>query len=134
MKLSDTQAGILIIGALGAVALGVIFGLLMLGAQYRLWSAAMSGQAELRRAEWNRQIQVREASAKKDAATLLAEAEVERAKGVAQANKIIGDSLKDNEGYLRYLWIDSLAHTQDKVIYVPTEAGLPVLEAGRTAR
>jgi hypothetical protein len=63
-----------------------------------------------------------------------AEAEVERARGVAQANKIIGDSLKDNEGYLRYLWIDSLAHTQDKVIYVPTEAGLPVLEAGRTVR
>ena len=72
-----------------------------------------------------------EAKAKKDSAILLAQAEVERAKGVAQANKIIGDSLNNNEAYLKYLWIDSIAHTQDQIVYVPTEASLPVLEAGK---
>jgi hypothetical protein len=72
-----------------------------------------------------------EAPAKKDAASLLAESEVLRADGVAKANKIIGDSLKGNEAYLRYLWIDKLDNKSGQVIYVPTEAGLPILEAGR---
>lgn len=72
-----------------------------------------------------------EATAKRDAAKMLAEAEIERAKGVAQANRIIGDSLTNNEAYLRYLWVQSLAEGKSEVIYVPTEASLPVLEAGR---
>jgi len=113
------------------IVIASIFGLVALSAKYRLWSSAITGEAELKRAEWNRQIVVREAQAKKDASIALAQAEIERAKGVAAANKIIGDSLKDNEGYLKYLWIDSLQHTQDKIIYIPTEAGLPVLESGR---
>jgi regulator of protease activity HflC (stomatin/prohibitin superfamily) len=87
----------------------------------------------LAQAEYSRRIAVAEAQAKKDSAKLLAEAEVERAQGVAKANKIIGDSLKGNEAYLRYLWIDGLKESskQGEVIYVPTEAGLPILEAGR---
>ena len=72
-----------------------------------------------------------EAKAKQDSARELAAAEVERAKGVAQANKIIGDSLQGNEDYLRYLWIQSLENGKSEVIYVPTEANLPILEASR---
>jgi len=106
-----------------------LFGLMAIYAKYNLWSSALSGEAELKRAEWNRQITVREAQAKMDSASMLSQAEVIRAEGVAKANKIIGDSLKGNEGYLRYLWIDSLTHTSDKIIYIPTEAGLPLLEA-----
>jgi regulator of protease activity HflC (stomatin/prohibitin superfamily) len=74
---------------------------------------------------------VQEAQAKKEAATMLAAAEVERAKGVAEANKIIGDSLHNNEDYLRYLFVNGLEHTQNQVIYVPTETNLPILEATR---
>lgn len=48
-----------------------------------------------------------------------------------KANEIIGDSLKDNEAYLRWLWIEELSTTQNQVIYVPTESGLPILEAGK---
>lgn len=62
---------------------------------------------------------------------MLAAAEVERAKGVAEANRIIGESLKNNEGYLRYLWIQGLQDGSSEVIYVPTEASLPILEATR---
>ncbi len=58
-------------------------------------------------------------------------AEVERAKGVAEANKIIGSSLKGNESYLRYLWIQGLQDGSSEVIYIATEAGLPILEASR---
>ena len=99
--------------------------------QYNVWQKELAGQAELKQAEWNRQIEVQEAQAKMDAAKMLAEAEVERAKGVAEANEIIGQSLKENEAYLRYLWIQGLQDGSSEVIYVPTEANLPILEATR---
>ena len=47
------------------------------------------------------------------------------------ANKIIGDSLQNNEAYLRYLFVNNLADTKDQVIYVPTAAQLPILEADK---
>ena len=74
---------------------------------------------------------VLEAEAVRDAASALAAAEVERARGVAQANAIIGDSLKGNEAYLRYLFIEAFRTTPNQTIYIPTEAGLPILEATR---
>ncbi len=80
-------------------------------------------------AESTRQVRVLESRAKKDAATYEADAEIERAKGVAQANKIIGDSLKDNPRYLQYLYITGLQEGSEKgnrTIYVPTEGGMPV--------
>jgi regulator of protease activity HflC (stomatin/prohibitin superfamily) len=103
--------------------------------QYNVYSSRLDGEAQFAKSQQQREIQVREATARRDAAKLLAEAEVERAKGVAAANKIIGDSLHGNEAYLRYLWIDGLReHGKGAaVIYVPTEAGLPILEAGRGA-
>ena len=53
-----------------------------------------------------------------------------RAIGVARANEIIGESLKGNKDYLQFLWIDQLDKGGQKV-YIPTEAGLPILEAGK---
>lgn len=99
--------------------------------KYQVWGASISGQAQLAQAEYNRQILVKEAEAKAAAAISLAKAEVERAHGVAQANKIIGASLENNEAYLRYLWVNNLQNEHNQVIYVPTEANLPILEANR---
>ncbi len=130
-KLPDITGFVVFVAAAIALGLSLIIGVILLFARINLITSAWHGEAQLKEADWNRQIAVREAQARMDSSKLLAEAEVERAKGVAQANKIIGDSLKDNESYLRYLWIDSLQHTQDKIIYVPTEAGLPILEANR---
>jgi len=96
-----------------------------------VWQQRMFGQAELARAESNRQIATLEAVAKKESSKALADAEVIRAQGVAEANKIIGESLTDNEGYLRYLWIQGLQTNQMQVVYVPTEANLPILESTR---
>ena len=42
-----------------------------------------------------------------------------------------GESLKNNESYLRYLWIQGLQDGTSEVIYIPTEANLPILEAAR---
>jgi len=117
---------------LGCVFLCFVIALGMWGCpQYNVWSKELSGKAQLRKAEWNRQITVKEAEAKQEAAKALAMAEVERAKGVAEANKIIGESLKENEAYLRYLWINGLQDGSSEVIYVPTEANLPILESVR---
>ena len=98
---------------------------------YNVWQKGLSGKAALKQAEWDRQIAVKEAEAKTQAAKFLAKAEVERAKGVSEANKIIGASLKGNESYLRYLWIQGLHDGSSEVIYIPTEANLPILEATR---
>ena len=99
--------------------------------KYNVWQKGLGGKAELSKAEYNRQIAVAEALAKEQSAKSLANAEITRAEGVAKANKIIGDSLKNNEPYLRYLYVNSLAEKDANVYYIPTEAGLPILEAGR---
>lgn len=130
--MSEKQIGAIIsILVIGVVIIGLLFGLFFGWQLLKVFSKEMSGKAELREAEWSRQIAVEEAKALKESATLKAEAEVERAKGVSQANAIISDSLKGNEEYLRYLWIDQLTNNQNQVIYIPTEAGLPLLEAGK---
>ena len=98
---------------------------------YSVWQRGMTGRAELAQAEANRKIKIAEAEAARESAKSLAEAEVIRAKGVAEANRIIGDSLKNNEAYLRYLYVNSLAEKDANVYYIPTEAGLPILEAGK---
>lgn len=127
----EAKTGVaIILGVLLLVA--VVVGVpLFAWPHYRVWERKMQGEAELAQAQQNRQIAISEAEAKKEAATLLADAEVERAKGVAEANQIIGSSLDGNEAYLRYLWIDKLSENGNDVIYVPTEAGIPILEAGK---
>lgn len=93
---------------------------------YNVYSAKMTGEAELARATQNRQIIVQQAQSEK-------EAEILRAQGTAQANKIIGDSLKGNDDYLKWLWVNKLdTNNQGKtVVYVPTDGMIPSLEAGR---
>lgn len=108
--------------------------------KYRVYTQTMRGTAALREAEWTKKIQIEEARGQEEAAIMKAEAritqaraegqaELERAKATAEANKIIGDSLKGNDDYLRYLWIMGLQDANGERIYIPTEAGLPILEA-----
>lgn len=130
--MSNSTAGgifgtIVVILLLGTVA-GGLYGC----PQYNVYSARMDGEAELAQANYSKQVAVQTAHAKMDSAQFEAQAEIIRAGGVAKANKIIGDSLKNNEAYLRYLYVNNLENSHNQIIYVPTEAGLPILEAGRT--
>ena len=84
--------------------------------QYKLWAATYS-----------KKVQVEDALGKKLAAVELAEAEITRAKGIAEANKIISGSITNE--YLKYRFIEGLNDGNTEVIYVPTEANLPILEA-----
>ena len=94
--------------------------------KYNVYSAKMAGEAELAQATQNKQIIVQQAQAEK-------EAEILKAQGTAEANKIIGDSLKGNDGYLRWLWVNKLdtGGNGKTVVYVPTDGMVPQLETGR---
>ena len=109
----------------------IVFGAVLFigGPIYGVWQQSLAGKAELQKAEYTRQVAVLEAQAKMDSAQKLAEAEIIRAGGVAKANQIIGDSLKDNREYLQYLYITGIEEGSQKgnvTIYVPTEGGMPV--------
>lgn len=129
--MSDTAAFILLVTGGLVVAGGGVGGCLYYSPRYEVYSSTLHGQALLKEAESTRKVAIEEAKAKKESSQELAEAEIIRAKGVAEANKIIGDSLKGNDAYLRYLWIQGLQDGSSEVIYIPTEANLPILEAGK---
>jgi regulator of protease activity HflC (stomatin/prohibitin superfamily) len=127
MKPDNTVRNFIIVGSSFFVSLIVISS--VVGPMYNVWAQSLEGKAELQKAEYTRQVAVLEAQAKKDSAQQLAEAEIIRAGGVAKANQIIGDSLKDNREYLQYLYITGLEEGSNKgnvTIYVPTEGGMPV--------
>jgi regulator of protease activity HflC (stomatin/prohibitin superfamily) len=119
---------------LGAIVLFVVLACVGTGLygcpSYNVYTSKMEGQAELAKAEASKQVAVQTAKAKYESADYEAKAEVRRAEGVRDANKIIGDGLKGNEDYLRYLYINNLATSHDQIIYVPTEGAMPILEAG----
>jgi regulator of protease activity HflC (stomatin/prohibitin superfamily) len=97
------------------------------GPLYGVWQQSLAGKAELQKAEYTRKVAVLEAQAKKDSAQQLAEAEIIRAQGVAKANQIIGESLKDNPAYLQYLWITQGEENANRTVYmIPSNGGAPV--------
>ncbi len=119
-----------------AVGLGAIFGLWYGYKSVQVWGAEMSGRAVLAEAEYSRQVRVEEARAKQQAAELEGEAELTRAEFAAQANEALAEGLGGPEAYLRYLYIRMLEEQGNagQVIYIPTEAGVPILEAGRAVQ
>lgn len=131
--MSNFRTGLTVVGVVLLVS--TFIGALMFGIpKYRVWQRELSGQAALAEASWDRRIEIEEAEATKEAAKLLDERDSIQALGVAAANRILGQSLQDNEAYLRYLWIIGLSDGNSEVIYVPTEANLPLLEATRGVR
>ena len=98
---------------------------------YNVWEQEMSGKAEYAKAEQNRKIKIEEAKANLEAEKLNAQAEIERAKGAAEAIKIENGAVTPT--YIQYLWVrqQNLSSENTKVIYIPTETGLPLLEANR---
>lgn len=119
-----------VIGTMFLMVVG--FGALWGCPQYNVYQSRLSGEAELEKQKYAKQVAVQSAIAKKESAQLLAEAEIIRSEGVAKSNKIIGDSLHGNEAYLRYLWVNGMNEKDNHtVIYIPTEANMPILEAGK---
>lgn len=123
-----------LIASIGTIVVILLVGLGMYGCpQYNIYAQRSEGAAQLAHSQSSKEVAVSEARAKMEAAELLAQADIKRAEGVAKANQIIGESLKENPEYLRWLWITETAgkDINKTVIYVPTEANIPILEANR---
>lgn len=93
--------------------------------QYKVWQQGMSGQAKLAEAQQSKQIAIEQAKA-----------ELESAQLRAQAIKVIGETAKQYPEYRNQEFIgafgDALRDGKiQQIVYVPTEANIPILEAGK---
>lgn len=92
---------------------------------YGVWQQNLSGKAQLAKASQQRQIQIEQAKAERESAELRAE-----------AIKIIGEAAKNYPEYRTQEFIGAFAEAlregkMQQIIYVPTEANVPLLEAGK---
>lgn len=94
--------------------------------------AENNGRAALLESESGKKVAIETAKANLESAKLNAEADVIRAKGIAEANKIIGQSLENNRAYLEWLWIDNIEKNPNQVFYIPTENKVPIFANSHT--
>ena len=119
--------------AIGAAMLiSVLFGGVAAYQPFKVWKATytvqkerLMGEAQFARAEENRTILVEQARAERDSATLKAE-----------AIEIVGQAAKDFPEYRQQEFIAAFGEALqsgeiDQIIYVATEAGIPITEAGK---
>lgn len=102
---------------------------------WRVWASHQEGLADLTRARNEQQIQVAQAESRLAAAEANKKAAIVEAQAVAAQIEAIGSQLTAHDLYLRWQWIKMMEDTHEdadrSVIYVPTEANLPILEARR---
>jgi hypothetical protein len=112
--------------ALGIIICMIIIGTPMIGIpKYKVWQQGLSGQAELRKAEQTRRILVEQAKAEEESAEIR-----------ARAISIMGKAAKDFPEYRLQEFLGAFAEALqngdiEKIIYVPTEANIPIMEATR---
>lgn len=92
---------------------------------WNVWRAGLSGEAELMRAEQTKKIMIETARAERDASTLRAE-----------AIAIMGQAAKDYPEYRQQEFMQAFGEALREgniaqIIYIPTEANVPILEAGK---
>ncbi|MVZ63704.1 hypothetical protein [Sphingobacterium humi] len=116
------QSVLILVAIAFLIVVGLMFGL----PTYSVWQQEMAGKARLAEATQSRQILIEQARAEKEAAVLQAE-----------AIKIMGEAAQKYPEYRKQEFIGAFgealkAGTISQIIYVPTEANIPILEAGRT--
>jgi hypothetical protein len=119
IKWSVYGIGVIIITA------SMLFGFGYLSKQYNVWAMEMSGKAKLAEATQSRQIQIEQAKGEKEAAQYTAE-----------AIGIVGKAAKAYPEYRQQMYIQAFGEALtggkiQQIIYIPTENGMPILEAGR---
>jgi hypothetical protein len=128
MKFNSDYTWLTVLGVAAAVTVGMLMFVLP---QYGVWQQSLEGKAELMKADYTRQVAVVEAQAKLDSAAKLKEVAIIQAGAIAESNKIIGESLKNNPNYLTYLQIEAIkdgAATGNKTYFVsPEQGGLPLV-------
>jgi regulator of protease activity HflC (stomatin/prohibitin superfamily) len=118
------------------ITAGLVVGIFLL----TLVSKAVGPQLNLYRANTEKQAVIAEQKAQSEAAEFAARSAVTQAEAKAQAMIIEAKALAESQDiiaktltpeYIRYLYIKAIENNPNQVIYVPTEAGMPILESGR---
>ena len=124
-----------LLGAGGFIALLLVVWGLWGYQHWKVWANHQSGLADLSKAKNEQQIQIAKAQSRVDAALLNKQAAIIEAEAVAKQIEAIGTQLTTHDLYLRWQWIKMMEDTHEdadrSVIYVPTEANIPILEARR---
>lgn len=108
------------------LCIAVIVGMMFAIPAWNVWRAGLSGEADLRKAAQTRQIQIEQAKGEEEAA-----------KHRAKAIEIVGKAAKEYPEYRQQEFIGAFAEAMhngriSQIIYVPTEANIPITEAGKT--
>lgn len=124
MKYQRGESEVLMVVAIG-VCLILFLGSFFIIPMWNVWRSGLSGEALLKKAEQTRMIQIQQAKGERDAATLRAE-----------AIKIVGQAAKDFPEYRQQEFIGAFAEALkegkiNQIMYVPTEANIPITEASR---
>ena len=117
--------GVLAVFGLGIVTIIAIFILAIGFRHYNVWSQEMVGKAKLAEASQTRQIQIEQARG-----------ELEASKLRAEAIKIMGEAAQKYPEYRAQEFMGAFGEALregniSQIIYVPTEANMPIMEANR---
>ena len=123
--MNDLTKTLVALAVIIGIILGLIFGAVWVWSSLRVMNATSIGKAELAQAEQNRQIKITTAQAEKDAAVLQAE-----------AIRIVGQAAKDFPEYRHQEFLSAFGEAlregkMNQVVYVPTEANIPIMESGK---
>lgn len=104
--------------------------------RYKVYTQQMEGEAQLAHARYSKKVAVETSRATYESASWIAGADTVTAHGVARSNEIIGNSLKNNEPYLYFKWLQTLSDMkgEGQVIYLPgsfPNLEVPITEANR---
>lgn len=124
--------------------LAVLFSVLLLTGCYDFnreqdrKDAQSEGQAILLKAESSKKAMIEEAKARSESSVLAAKARLDVAELDAKAKQMkalaeekyiqsVGNALKSNQEYMRYIQAQSLTASKGDRVYIPTELNAPIL-------
>ena len=124
-KFKKGNADGLLLAMIAAFVVIIFLFFLFAWPQYKVWQQGMAGQAQLSKAQQSKQIAIE-----------TAKAELESAKLRAEAIKVMGKAAQEYPEYRQQEFIGAFGEALregniKQIVYVPTEANIPVLEAGK---
>ena len=124
-KFKKGNADGLLLAMIAAFVVIIFLFFLFAWPQYKVWQQGMAGQAQLSKAQQSKQIAIE-----------TAKAELESAKLRAEAIKVMGKAAQEYPEYRQQEFIGAFGEALregniNQIVYVPTEANIPVLEAGK---
>lgn len=113
------------------VLFGGVGGCMATYPKYKLYKSNTEKQAVIKEQEAISEAEVFAAEKRVIAASAEAEARLIEAQAIADSQKMIAATLTPE--YLTWRYYEVLATTENQIIYVPVEDGLPITEANRLA-